>query len=164
MRHAIFASILVTAVAGWAASASAATYGELAGGNGMGPQNPWPTGPYAAAPTPGSCPQCQQMPMSGGPQGMPPSALDAPGTASLPASWYMPPEAGLPFSRDGRLPGGALQVWSFGQQNSTTDPYNQWGLSTPFMFVPWSTPLSGWTNAQTWNWWRERSGIRSPLW
>ena len=95
---------------------------------------------------------------------MPPAALDAPGTASLPPSWSIPPEAMLPFGRDAHLPGGPTQLWTFGQINQTTDPFNQAGLSTPFMFVPWSTPLSGWTNAQTWSWWRERSGARSPNW
>ena len=72
--------------------------------------------------------------------------------------------ANLPFGREANLPHGRLQVWSFGQVNSTTDPFNSAGLSTPFMFVPWSTPLSGWTNAQTWNWWRERAGVQPPYW
>jgi hypothetical protein len=89
--------------------------------------------------------------------------FDAPGVAALPPGWSTPPEALLPM-RDGGLPNGAVQLWSFGQINTSTDPYNPWGLSTPFMFVPWSTPLSGWTNAQTWNWWRMRSGVRSPAW
>lgn len=95
--------------------------------------------------------------------GAPSVPFDAPGVAALPPSWSTPPEALLPM-RDGGLPNGAVQLWSFGQINTSTDPYNPWGLSTPFMFVPWSTPLSGWTNAQTWNWWRTRSGVRSPAW
>jgi hypothetical protein len=70
----------------------------------------------------------------------------------------------LPFGPNASLPHGQLQLSTFGQVNSETDPFNPWGLSTPFMFVPWSTPLSGWTNAQTWNWWRERSGALSRNW
>lgn len=163
MRPEILVSLLVAAAL--ATPATAASWGDLAGGAvAVPPQAAWAAGPHAATPQPGACPQCQPMPAAGGAEGVPPAALDAPGTATLPPSWYVPPEAGLPMTRDGRLPNGALQVWSFGQMNQSTDPYNQWGLSTPFMFVPWSTPLSGWTNAQTWNWWRERSGVRSPLW
>jgi hypothetical protein len=61
-------------------------------------------------------------------------------------------------------PSRLLDRETFGQVTSTTDPFNPWGLSTPFMFAPWSTPFSGWTNAQTWNWWRERSGALPPNW
>ena len=99
-------------------------------------------------------------PFSGGPEGAPPDALDAPGMTAPP----IPPTAFLPYGPAARLPNVPLQAASFQQVNSTTDPYNAWGLSTPFMFVPWSTPLSGWTNAQTWNWWRERSGASSYGW
>ncbi len=167
MRLSTFAPLLVVAL-GMATPVVAATYGELSqgatGGMGAPMQGNWPTGPYAVAPVPGSCAQCMPMQTPNGAQGMPAPMYDAPGTASLPPSWYMPPEAGLPFAREGHLPGGPVQMWTFGQVNNSTDPYNPWGLSTPFMFVPWSTPLSGWTNAQTWNWWRERSGTRSPAW
>lgn len=163
MRLSTFAPLLVAAL-GVASPAVAATYGELSSGMGGVPQVNWSAGPYAATPVPGSCPQCMPMQSPSGAQGMPAPMYDAPGTASLPPSWYVPPEAGMPFAREGRLPGGPVQMWTFGQVNNSTDPYNSWGLSTPFMFVPWSTPLSGWTNAQTWNWWRERSGTRSPAW
>lgn len=169
MRHKLLAALLATTVALLAAPAGAATWGELTSGNGGGQQNgypvgPYAVGPYATAPQPGACWQCQPPAMIGGPQGVPPSQLDAPAMSQLPPQALIPPDAYLPFGREGRLPSPQTQIWSFGQVNNTTDPFNQTGLSTPFMYVPWSTPLSGWTNAQTWNWWRERSGTRSPLW
>lgn len=165
MRSEMCAAILATMLASLAAPAGAATWGELTSGSNGAPPSPYPAGPYAVTPQQGACWNCQpQLPTGGGPQGVPPSALDAPGVAQLPPSAFAPPDAYLPFGRDARLPGGATQIWSFGQINQTTDPFNQTGLSTPFMFVPWSTPLSGWTNAQTWNWWRERSGVRPPIW
>ena len=88
------------------------------------------------------------------------SAPDTPETLLMPAS----PRPFLPLTRRADLPRERLQLETFGQINSTTDPFNPWGLSTPFMFVPWSIPLSGWTNAQAWNWWRERSGVLLPNW
>ncbi|MDK9697612.1 MAG: hypothetical protein OEL76_14620 [Siculibacillus sp.] len=165
MRSEIIAAALATTIVSLAFPAGAATWGELtAGATNGAQQTPNPVGPYAAAPQPGSCWQCQSAPITGGPEGVPPTPLDAPGFAQLPPGSVIPPEALLPFGPNAGLPGGRTQIWSFGQMNNTTDPYNQAGLSTPFMFVPWSTPLSGWTNAQTWNWWRERAGVRSPLW
>lgn len=165
MRSRIFAALLATTIVSLALPAAAATWGELTSGSNNGAQQgSFPAGPYAAAPQPGNCWQCQPAPMSGGPEGIPPAPLDAPGIAQLPPGAILPPEALLPFGRNAGLPSGQTQIWSFGQMNNTTDPYNQAGLSTPFMFVPWSTPLSGWSNAQTWNWWRERAGVRSPLW
>jgi hypothetical protein len=178
MRAAILLVLCAVAPA-TTAPTSAATWGEL--GRGPGPSAataPGPGAAYAPGPayTPGAaygpCPPCLPVadPMGrpiGSPLGMegrPPAAYDAPGAASAPPAWSVPPEALLPMTRDGSLPNGALQMGTFGQINTTTDPYNPWGLSTPFMFVPWSTPLSGWTNAQTWNWWRTRSGVRSPAW
>jgi len=146
--------------------AGAATYSELSAMQGAQPPyppGPYPAGPYSQPPVAGGCPQCGAPAFSGGPQGAPPAALDAPGAASLPSTWTSP-APNLPFGREANLPHGRLQVWSFGQVNSTTDPFNSAGLSTPFMFVPWSTPLSGWTNAQTWNWWRERAGVQPPYW
>ncbi|MCE1237025.1 MAG: hypothetical protein LWW93_11790 [Hyphomicrobiales bacterium] len=122
--------------------------------------------PYGATPFGGAmsgAPGGPGWPGTNGWGGPPSLPYDAPGVAALPPGWSTPPEALLPM-RDGNLPNGAVQLWSFGQINNSTDPYNPWGLSTPFMFVPWSTPLSGWTNAQTWNWWRTRSGVRSPAW
>ena len=103
------------------------------------------------------------QPTSGGPEGALPPALDAPGASTMPP---MPasPRPYLPFAPNADLPHGQLQLATFGQVNSTTDPFNPWGLSTPFMFVPWSTPLSGWANSQTWNWWRERSGALPRNW
>ncbi len=148
--------------------AGAATYSELSAMQGAPPPgyyppNPYAAGPYATPPGVGACPQCGPPPFSGGPQGVAPAALDAPGAASLPSTWNST-KPYLPFGPEADLPHGRLQVWSFGQVNSTTDPFNSSGLSTPFMFVPWSTPLSGWTNAQTWNWWRERAGVQPPYW
>ena len=177
MRPETIAPFLIAGLLCAATPVGAATYGELSQGAApafapapMASPAPapapqaWPGGPYAPSPQVGACGQCSTQPMPSGAQGVPPAMLDAPGIASLPPSWFVPPEAGLPVTRDGRLPNGAIQMWSYGQVNQTTDPYNAWGLSTPFMFVPWSTPLSGWTNSQTWNWWRERSGARSPAW
>ena len=164
MRAKILAALLATTIVSLAGPAGAATWGELTSGNGGSVPGSYPVGPYAVAPQPDTCWQCRTQPITGGPQGVPPAQLDAPALAQLPPQALMPPDAFLPFGREGRLPSPQTQIWSFGQLNNTTDPFNQAGLSTPFMFVPWSTPLSGWTNAQTWNWWRERSGTRSPLW
>ncbi len=129
-----------------------------------------PTVVYGGTPTlmPGGqaysgLPCCGASPITSGAEGVPPAALDAPGSLTPSVAWT-PPEAYLPFGPNGQLPHGRLQVWTFGQLNSTTDPFNTSGLSTPFMYVPWSTPLSGWTNAQTWNWWRERAGVQPPYW
>jgi hypothetical protein len=74
---------------------------------------------------------------------------------------YMLPagSSGLPDPRQVR--------WSYGQVNAASDPFYVWGLRTQGMYVPWSTPMSGWTNAQSWNWWRTRagdSGPPPPLW
>ena len=68
------------------------------------------------------------------------------------------PQAYLPMDSAANGPDQTALLHSFGQYNATTDPFNRWGFSTPYMYVPWSTPLSGVTNAATWNWWRERSG------
>ncbi len=161
----LFAGLFGAAFAG---AAAAATYSELSAmrsgqAPGIYPPSPYAAGPLATPPGVGSCPQCGQPSFSGGPQGVPPTPLDAPGAASLPSAWTSP-KPYLPIRPEGNLPNGRLMVWSFGQVNSTTDPFNSSGLSTPFMFVPWSTPLSGWTNAQTWNWWRERAGVQPPYW
>ncbi len=119
--------------------------------------------PYGPGPTPDAGFGGAVLAPSGGPEGVPPPDLDAPAAATMPP---MPPSPShICISRpNADLPRGQLQLETFGQINSTTDPFNPWGLSTPFMFVPWSTPLSGWTNAQTWNWWRERSGALPPNW
>lgn len=141
-------------------SVRAATFGDLSAGQAP-PANPYPAAPYASPPNGGVGPT-HGAPIYSGPQGAPPAPLDAAGAALMPPS--TPPEAYLPFGQTGELPHGRLQVWSFGQVNSGTDPFDTKGLSTPFMFVPWSTPLSAWTNAQTWNWWRERAGVQPPYW
>lgn len=191
MRAATY--VLLALVNGIATPATAATWGELSDGAAtravahIAIQAPAPAGCPPCGPS-ASAPRGSAMPMPGGGWGGGPAPawgvgpgtawgggpnptwgsapsvpFDAPGVAALPPSWSTPPEALLPM-RDGGLPNGAVQLWSFGQINNSTDPYNPWGLSTPFMFVPWSTPLSGWTNAQTWNWWRTRTGVRSPAW
>ncbi len=67
----------------------------------------------------------------------------------------------LPMSGDG-FPDGRMTRWSYGQVNAASDPFYIWGLRTRGMYVPWSTPLSGWTNAQSWNWWRARAGDGGP--
>ncbi len=162
-----------------ASVARAASFGDLSGGGpgsqfvGPGPyaavpygaQPVYGPGPYAPTPAYGACPGCgfMQPASGGGPEGVPPLPLYAPGAATMPP---MPasPTPYLPFAPNANLPHGQLQLATFGQVNSTTDPFNPWGLSTPFMFVPWSTPLSGWANSQTWNWWRERSGALPRNW
>lgn len=127
---------------------------------------PYVAGPYAGAPA-GFCPpDCYPMlrtPIIAGPEGAPPPAS---GAGPMP---YVPPMAAaprdyLPLGGYADGPNGALMLWSFGQYNATTDPFNPWGYSTPYMFVPWSTPLAGWTNATAWNWWRERSGALPRNW
>ncbi len=148
-------------------AASAATFGELSSampGNGSAQQG-YAAGPYASVPSQPCPPECAVAPqrLYGGPEGVAPVM---PGERQAP---YFPPGAAnprayLPMNPSGDLPHDQLMLWTFGQVNSTTDPANPWGLNTPFMYVPWSTPLSGWTNAQTWNWWRERSGALPRNW
>jgi hypothetical protein len=159
--------LLAAGFAACAGAAFAASFSELsARGQGGYPSSGY-GGPYAASPSFSECPpQCGPMrsgSISGGPEGAPPMPLDIPGAATLPPM-ITNPTPWLPLSPNGAQPHGQVQLWTFGQVNSTTDPFNPWGLSTPFMFVPWSTPLSGWTNAQTWNWWRERSGALPRNW
>ena len=72
----------------------------------------------------------------------------------------------LPKGSNG-LPDARQIRWSFGQVNAASDPFYVWGLRTQGMHVPWSTPMSSWTNAQSWDWWRRRagdSGPPPPLW
>lgn len=157
-----FAAVLA-AVGAAATATQAATFGELAGGGGQGGPV-YAAGPYVAAPGASCPPDCYhpQSPIYGGPEGALP---DAAGSA-MP---YMPPAAAnprafLPLDGNGDTPNDQLRLWSFGQVNATTDPFDPAGLSTPYMYVPWSTPLSGWSNAATWNWWRERSGALPRNW
>jgi hypothetical protein len=72
----------------------------------------------------------------------------------------------LPKGNNG-LPDARQVRWSYGQVNAASDPFFVWGLRTQGMYVPWSTPMSSWTNAQSWDWWRRRagdSGPPPPLW
>jgi hypothetical protein len=180
MNGARVLALVLFATALSASIARSATFGDLSGSvrppqppeAGLYSSSPYAAGPYAASPygspdygygagygyAPGPPLAGAQSP-SGGREGVPPSdAQGAPPPAPLPPNAYPPygPYAGEPR--------GAVRRETFGQFNSTTDPFNPWGLSTPFMFVPWTTPLSGWTNAQTWNWWRERSGAPPANW
>ena len=148
--------------------ASGPTYGAVSpyvARPGYGAVSPYAGAPGGFVPTPfvGAAGRAPGAPLTGGPEGAPPEPLSAPGSAFLPSVWNSP-KPYLPYGPYADLPNGRLLVWTFGQVNSTTDPFNTTGLSTPFMFVPWSTPLSGWTNAQTWNWWRERAGVQPPYW
>ena len=147
--------------------AGAATYGELSGAPAPGTAGvaTYSAGPYASAPNAVCPPYClvAPSPAYGGPEGTLPGGPDYRVTPYLPP-YQANPRAYLPLAPQGSEPDVRLLLWSFGQTNSVTDPYNTLGLSTPFMFVPWSTPLSGWTNAQTWNWWRERSGALPRNW
>ncbi len=158
-------AVLAFAAAFSALPAAAATYGELSGNGGNGGMGqPYASGAYAPAPV--VCPPyCNGQPISnGGPEGIyPDQTNNAPTPWDIPAP-MMAPRLYMPLSGRSDLPHNQLQLWSFSQYNSTTDPFNPWGLSTPYMFMPWSTPLSGWTNAQTWNWWRERSGALPRNW
>jgi len=159
MRIARSALVALT-VALAATAAPAATFGEL------GAPAPYPmpaAGPYAPAPVPTCPPECP-TPMFGGPEGTPPGAAVGPNVYDTWSSMARNPGAYLPVDGHGAGPHGQIELWSFGQMNSTTDPFNPWGLSTPYMFVPWSTPMSAWSNAQTWNWWRERSGALPRNW
>jgi hypothetical protein len=151
------------------AYAPALAYGRPGGYGSAGsyaepyPGVPAPLDGYGAGPYAGIYPGAEALaggsPLSGGPEGAPPRAFDPP-NLSPPIG----PSVYPLFGPGAGLPNGSLRLETFQQINSTTDPYNAWGLSTPFMFVPWSTPLSGWTNAQTWNWWRERSGAPPYGW
>jgi hypothetical protein len=151
--------VALAALGALAATAEAATFGDLAGERATD-QGQAPMGAIPGA----ACPNCGASELFGGPQGDIPRPLDAPAAAQIPPGGWTSPRAYLPFGPAGDLPNGRLQVWTFGQVNSTTDPFNSAGLSTPYMFVPWSTPLSAWSNSQTWNWWRERTGVQPPYW
>jgi hypothetical protein len=72
----------------------------------------------------------------------------------------------LPSNPNG-VPNPSQVRWSYGQVNAASDPFFMWGLRTQGMYVPWSTPMSSWTNAQHWDWWRRRagdSGPQPPMW
>jgi len=120
--------------------------------------NGYPSGGYAPMGFNGAAP------LRRGPEGVlpgdPGASPEGPYVPALAAS----PRAYLPFRNYADGPNAPLMLWSFGQYNSGTDPYNAYGLSTPYMNVPWSTPMAGWMNSQTWNWWRERSGALPRNW
>lgn len=154
--------------------ASAASFGELSSGPpamttyGATPYNggnPVMAGPYSTLPNQPCPPSCATLPVRqpGNAEGQRPMLPDHKAQSFVPA-YQANPRAHLPIGSHGDQPAAQVQLWTYGQVNSTTDPFNPWGLSTPYMFVPWSTPLSGWTNAQTWNWWRERSGALPRNW
>ncbi|MCC0022899.1 MAG: hypothetical protein H6874_01620 [Hyphomicrobiaceae bacterium] len=145
------------------APVQAATYGDLAQANGHAPQYTYPAGPYASTPGQVVCDGCVPITYGATARGMPPSMMEDPASNYGGIGWEnaMPY---LPISPQGGVPSGRLNTQSYVQTNAGTDPFNPWGLQTQFMFVPWSTPLSGWTNAQTWNWWRVRSGAFPPNW
>ncbi|MDQ2090950.1 hypothetical protein [Marimonas arenosa] len=178
-----FALALATAT-----GASAATFGELSGAgpvgmNTMGMAPAYAAGPYAGAPVycppncippgygagmmsgvPGGMAGPGAMPRRGGPEGVPPGDPGASPEGPFVPALAANPRAYMPFRSYADGPNSPMMLWSFGQYNSGTDPYNPYGLSTPYMRVPWSTPLAGWTNSQTWNWWRERSGALPRNW
>lgn len=139
----------------------AATYGDLTQMQGQQPNML----PVAGAPVPNCCsgqPVGQLYPgYAGGPQMAPGYGLTG-GYAGVPGVPRSP--TALPYLPVGTygLPVGRQIRWTYGQVNGSSDPFNIWGLSTPNMFVPWSTPMSGWANAQTWDWWRMRAGDPGP--
>ena len=160
------AALAAALTIGLVSAAAAATFGELSAGmagNGAPQMGGFNAGPYASVPGAGCQPNCPGNGYSGGPEG---NAPDDQGGGQMPTMSPLAtnPRAFLPYGARGDQPNQRLMLGSFGQINATTDPFNPWGLSTPYMFVPWSTPLSGWTNAQTWNWWRERSGAQPRNW
>lgn len=128
-------------------------------GTGGAPANALP-GAYGPMGLPGGA----GMARHGGPEGVlpanPGASPDGPFVPALAAN----PRGYLPFRSYADGPNAPLMLWSFGQLNAGTDPFNPYGLSTPYMNVPWSTPMAGWTNSQTWNWWRERSGALPRNW
>lgn len=157
---------LALAIGSVTPAAMAATFGELSGGMPSPGFPSYSAGPYAVPPSAGGCPPyCAPVPapLYGGPEGQLPGGNAMPNVYDLPTMGTNP-NPFLPIDSYGRIPHNQLSLWTFGQVNSTTDPFNPWGLSTPYMFVPWSTPMSAWSNAQTWNWWRERSGALPRNW
>lgn len=143
-----------------AGSGFAASYGDLAQAR---PQQPTPR-PIAAGVLGGNSgtPSAQLYPgYAGGPQMAPGYGLNSGYAAGQPAVRHPSALPLLPTGSYG-LPATRQMRWTYGQVNASSDPFNVWGLSTPHMFVPWSTPMSGWANAQTWDWWRTRAGDPGP--
>lgn len=144
--------------------ATAATYTELAERNAqrrfVAPPTPYPVSsgvsiqPYAAAypqpyPAYGYAPPAVAYPYGNGGGG---NYQQMPGNSAMTL---------LPAGNNG-LPNPRQVRWSYGQVNASSDPFNAWGLSTQGMYVPWSTPMSSWSNAQGWDWWRNRAGDEGP--
>lgn len=143
-----------------ATTTHAATYAELAqrnaqpapagygsyGNTAMPAANGYAPGNYAA----GNYAQANYAP--GGYAPAPAPAAYFNGNSALPM---------LPVGNNG-MPSARQMRWSYGQVNAASDPFNTWGLSTQGLFVPWSTPMSAWTNAQSWDWWRNRAGDAGP--
>ncbi len=84
----------------------------------------------------------------------PQMAYRSPGSAGGALYMLQSGPNGLPDARQIR--------WTYGQVNASSDPFNTWGLSGQGLYVPWSTPMSGWTNSESWNWWRNRAGDAGP--
>lgn len=149
-------------IAALGAQARAASYGELAEMRGQAVPG-W--GTFAPGNTlgyGGARPPATPYPgYNGGPQMMPGYGMTG-GYPGASARQRLPTATSyLPTGSNG-LPTGRQIQWTYGQVNASGDPFNVYGLSTPNMFVPWSTPLSGWANAQSWDWWRARSGDAGP--
>jgi hypothetical protein len=135
----------------------AATYYELAGRNVVA------NGQRPSAPAPVSAgisiqPYVTPAPMYYGYQPPAPAYYGPAPQSPFPGNSAMPM---LPAGSNG-VPNPRQMRWSYGQINAASDPFNAWGLSTQGMYVPWSTPTSSWTNAQGWDWWRNRAGDEGP--
>lgn len=143
-----------------AASAIAASYGELAQMRGQQP-TARPFSPGVLGGSNGQAASSLYPGYAGGPQIAPGYGLTGGYASGAPAPRTQTALPLLPTGNYG-LPAGRQLRWTYGQVNASSDPFNVWGLSTPHMFVPWSTPMSGWSNAQTWDWWRTRAGDPGP--
>lgn len=150
--------ILMTVLGGClvAVGAHAQTYGEMAMRNAQ---------MRAAEQNRGATVIVMQPPAAGVPSG--PVYYQPPAMTYQPSySGYAPQPTGSSLYM---LPGGPVGTpdprmvrWTYGQVNASSDPYNTWALSSPGLYVPWSTPMSSWANSQSWNWWRERAGDAGP--
>lgn len=140
----------------------AATYYELAGRYAVTNGQKQYAAPGSMSPGISIQPYATPPPLYNGYQPPPQNFYAQQPPYPLPANSAMPM---LPSGANG--PNSRQMRWSYGQINASSDPFNAWGLSTQGMYVPWSTPTSSWTNAQGWDWWRNRagdSGAASPLW
>ncbi|MGV6820500.1 MAG: hypothetical protein ACWA5T_08385 [Parvularcula sp.] len=151
MRY--FIQISICLLGCWGTGGFAGTYGDLAG-RAVSAQGAPVYIPVAVGPS--SYP-------SGNPMGSGPA-----GRSGFADGFYPPPSFGYPFAtypmpeytpyaQAQRLPPPQLQTWSYSQLRTTTNPYFGWGLYTPYLWMPWSTPLTSWSNAVTSEWWRTRA-------